>query len=172
MKRCTTAFPCESRRGVLPFNALNSYPVYRTPAASPVPREYQLPGRLPGRPSSTLPSSNRTHDMEAPALNIEYHSDTHEFTEAMKEKVEHRIRKLMRGHKDITGASVAVERHVTPQQHNKEYRVRIVLYFRPDNIAAVSKSDSLNAALQDALEAAERQVREHRDKLRERWKRA
>lgn len=109
--------------------------------------------------------------MEAPALNIEYHSETQELTDAMKEKVERRIKKLMRGHKDITGASIGVEQHLSPQQHNKEYRVRLVLYFRPDNIAAVSKDEVLSTALQNALQAAERQVREHRDKLRERWKR-
>jgi ribosome-associated translation inhibitor RaiA len=41
---------------------------------------------------------------------------------------------------------------------------------RPDNVAAVEKGETIEAALNGALAAVERQVREYRNKLRERWK--
>jgi hypothetical protein len=45
----------------------------------------------------------------------------------------------------------------------------VVVYIRPENIAAVEKAESVEAALKGALAAIERQVREHRERLGATW---
>jgi hypothetical protein len=50
------------------------------------------------------------------------------------------------------------------------YEVRVVAYMRPEHVVAVEKQETVEGALKGALNAVERQVRELRDKLRERWK--
>ncbi|CAM3270746.1 ribosome hibernation-promoting factor, HPF/YfiA family [Rhodothermus bifroesti] len=109
--------------------------------------------------------------METPNIAFEYYSENHELTDALKAKVEQRIYKLAKKNRDITGVSVAVqqaERSQTPHA----YRVRVVVYHRPENIAAVEVAPSVQEALLSALDSIERQVREHRRKLREQWKRS
>ena len=105
------------------------------------------------------------------AFDVEYHSDTPELTDHLKEKTEKRLAKLTKRHKDVTGASVAVHT-ASGDSLPRTFRVRVVLYHRPDNIAAVRKEETVAQALSDALDAVERQVREQREKLREPWKRA
>ena len=108
--------------------------------------------------------------METALFEIEYASDTPELTDALKAKVEKRLKKLSNGHKDLTGASLAVD---TPSGANQriEYRVRLVVYRRPDNVAAVRTDDSLSRALGNVLDAVERQVREQRERQRARHRR-
>jgi hypothetical protein len=87
----------------------------------------------------------------------------------MHMEADRRLRALSKGHTDITGASVSVEEltgDVTPHI----YQVTIVLYMRPEHIVAVEKRDSAISALKGALSAAERQVREERNRRREPWK--
>ncbi len=79
------------------------------------------------------------------------------------------LRALAEGHDDLTGASVAVE-ELTGSQTPHRYQARIVAYIRPENLAAVEKSDSAINALQAAINAITRQIREQRDKLRTQWK--
>lgn len=50
------------------------------------------------------------------------------------------------------------------------YEATVVVYKRPNNLAATEKAETPERALKGALSAAERQVRESRDKLRETWK--
>jgi ribosome-associated translation inhibitor RaiA len=86
----------------------------------------------------------------------------------LRAEAESRLRELAADHTDIIGASVAIEEltgDVTPHR----YQVRVVAYMRPDNVAAVEKGETIEAALNGALSAVERQVREYRNKLRERW---
>lgn len=105
--------------------------------------------------------------METTGFTVEYHDDTVELTDSLKEKVEHRLSKLARRHRDITGASLAV--HTISRAHrHQEYKVRLVLYHKPDNIAAIRKADSVPNALLETLDAVERQVREQRERQRER----
>jgi ribosome-associated translation inhibitor RaiA len=103
---------------------------------------------------------------------IEFNSDVTEgsteaelFTEA-----DERLRDLAAGHDDLTGAAVTLR---TPAHGEAPpvYEATVVVYARPENIAATEKTPDLNAALKGALDAVERQVREKRDKLRERWER-
>lgn len=100
---------------------------------------------------------------------IEYHSETPELTEDLKEKVEKRLQKLAKRHHDITGASLSVDMpshdETTPYT---TYRVRLVVYQRPENVAAVREEDAVATALKAVLDAVERQVRERRERQRER----
>lgn len=80
-----------------------------------------------------------------------------------------RVQELARGHDDMIGASVAVER-VEHRETAHVYRARLVGYIKPDNIVTVEKADSPMAALQQALDALERQVRQRREKRGEPWK--
>jgi ribosomal subunit interface protein len=100
---------------------------------------------------------------------IEYHSETPDLTDDLKEKVEKRLQKLAKRHRDITGASLSVDRpsHDDASPYTV-YRVRLVVYQRPENVAAVREDDSVATALKDVLDAVARQVRERRDRQRER----
>jgi ribosome-associated translation inhibitor RaiA len=70
----------------------------------------------------------------------------------------------------MIGASVALE-ELTQEETPHVFEARVVAYIKPDNIAAIEKSDSALGALKGALSAVERQVREFRNKLGEPWKR-
>ena len=111
--------------------------------------------------------SNPTFVMEATGFTIEYHTESIEFTNGLKAKLEKRLDKLVGRHRDITGASLAVHT-VSGDNRHHEFKVRLVLYHRPDNIAAVCKADTVSNAVLEALDAVERQVREHRERQRER----
>ena len=99
---------------------------------------------------------------------VEYHSETSELTDALKEKVEQRLQKLAKRHHDITGASLSVDMPSHDTAQYTIYRVRLVVYQRPENVAAVREEDSVTTALKEVLDAVERQVRERRDRQRER----
>lgn len=105
--------------------------------------------------------------MEVNDFVVEYHSETHELNNELKEKLEHRLDKLARRHRDITGASLAVH-NISGDNRHHEFKVRLVVYHKPDNIAAIRKGDTVQNALLDAIDAIERQVREHRDRQRAR----
>ncbi|RIK33696.1 MAG: 30S ribosomal protein S30 [Chloroflexi bacterium] len=101
---------------------------------------------------------------------VEYHIEARNLGEVvennLKAEAEERLRKLMKGHSDITGAAVAL---TEPAERTTSflYRARVVVYARPEQIAAVSEEETPQAALKGALTAVERQVREKRDRLRE-----
>ena len=84
-------------------------------------------------------------------------------------EADRRLRELAEGHTDIVGASVSVE-ELTGEETPHRYQVRAMVYMRPDNVVAVEKQETVEGALKGALSAVERQVREYREKLRERWK--
>ena len=105
--------------------------------------------------------------MEATGFTVEYHAESNELTDSLRAKVEQRLEKLARGHRDMTGASLAVQM-VSGANRRHEYKVRLVLYHKPDNIVAIRKADTVSNALLEALDAVERQVRERRERQRER----
>ena len=84
-------------------------------------------------------------------------------------EAEQQLRALAEGHNDIVGASVSIE-ELTGAETPHQYQARVVVYIRPENIAAVEKAPDATTALQQALDVVERQVREKREKLSERWK--
>lgn len=81
-------------------------------------------------------------------------------------EAEDHIRAISQGHSDIIGAAVNLTK---PSQGNEApfiYEATVVLYARPENIAATEKQSSATEALKGALDAVERQIREKRDKYR------
>jgi ribosome-associated translation inhibitor RaiA len=86
-------------------------------------------------------------------------------------EADRRLRDLAADHTDMIGAAVAVEelsKEVTPHA----YRARVVVYSRPKNIAAIEHAEAPEIALDQALAAAERQIRQKRDKLSKHWQQA
>ena len=86
------------------------------------------------------------------------------FTEA-----EERLHRLAVGHTDLTGAAINVRRP-TASESAFLHEVTVVIYGRPHHIAASEKDSNPYQALKGALDAAERQVRERRKKLKQLWK--
>lgn len=93
-------------------------------------------------------------------FNIEIPNIGDEFTG----EAERRLRDLTEGHSDIIGASVALENIVKVQTPHR-YKVRILLYKRPKNIAVTKKDSEPMTALANALDTVEREVYETREKL-------
>lgn len=85
------------------------------------------------------------------------------FTEA-----ETRLKKLAADHTDITGAAINIRQPVSGAT-SFLYELTVVVYCRPENIAATKKEATAYQALDEALTAVERQVRQQRKKLKNRW---
>jgi hypothetical protein len=58
---------------------------------------------------------------------------------------------------------------MSPDETPHMYQARVVVYIRPENIVAIEKAGDLDGALKGALEAAERQVRQRREKFKTQW---
>jgi ribosome-associated translation inhibitor RaiA len=87
----------------------------------------------------------------------------------LKRYAETELRKLAEGHSDMVGARVSIEELSSDTTPNT-YRANITIWIRPEDINAEEKAEYPLEALKGALKAAERQVREKRDRLRGRWK--
>lgn len=88
--------------------------------------------------------------------------------ERLRQEAEERLRHLSESHQDLIGAAVSLE-HLTEGQVTPHlYQGRVVVYARPDNIAAVTKEADPTRAIKRTLDAIERQVREKRERLRAR----
>lgn len=102
-------------------------------------------------------------------MDFEFHVKGIELENVQRAETEGRLQKLAADHTDITGASVAVE--VLPAATTPySYQARVVVYMRPNDIAAVEKQETAMGAVRGALDAVERHIREYRAKLREPWK--
>lgn len=77
-----------------------------------------------------------------------------------------RLSKLAEGHTDISGAIVNFKQPAKGRETAHIYEVTIVVYMGPKNIAATEKGEQFRATLDGALDAVERQVREHRKQRR------
>jgi len=98
-------------------------------------------------------------------LDWEYYVDQDtQVPEDLEAKTRERLFALAEGHNDFIGASVAVER---PASHESAvlFQARVIAYVRPENIVAVQKAETAAAALNAAVDAVERQVREKRERL-------
>ncbi|MCY4171098.1 MAG: ribosome-associated translation inhibitor RaiA [Bacteroidetes bacterium] len=113
-------------------------------------------------------SSNPTH---SPDFDIEYYTENATLSNREKSLIEHRMNKLTKGHRDISGASVAVE-CISGDNKRAEYKARLVVYCKPANIVGSSTHQSIYSAVTDALEAIERQVRDQRERMRDRHRTA
>ncbi|HEX6385915.1 MAG TPA: hypothetical protein VF177_14690, partial [Anaerolineae bacterium] len=74
------------------------------------------------------------------------------------------------GHNDLTGAAINM-RQPAKGETSFLHEATVVVYCRPQNIAATEKKDNPTAALKGALSAVERQVREKRTRLKKHWQR-
>ncbi|NDJ86248.1 MAG: hypothetical protein GYB66_10210 [Chloroflexi bacterium] len=81
-------------------------------------------------------------------------------------EAEDQLRKLAKNHTDITGAAIDITQPAEDRETPYVYEASVVIYTRPNNIAAVEKNGDVGAALRGALKAAARQVRDKRDRLR------
>jgi ribosome-associated translation inhibitor RaiA len=85
------------------------------------------------------------------------------FTEA-----EGQLKKLAAGHKDLIGAAVNIRRPAHGQT-TPLHEVTVVVYSRPDHVAATKKEADPQMALRNALAVVERQIRDRREKLKKHW---
>ena len=108
--------------------------------------------------------------MDLENFDFEFYTEISQDDAELWEEANERLRALVDDHTDIIDASVSIE-ELTGSETPHRFEARVVIYMRPDNIVAVEKGEHAMAALQDALDAVERQVREEREKRREEWKR-
>ena len=83
---------------------------------------------------------------------------------ALFQEADERLRQLAEGHTDLTGSAATIK-HPAPAL----YEATVVVYGRPDHLAATEKNEDATTALKGALSAIERQVRQRRQKLRQTW---
>jgi ribosome-associated translation inhibitor RaiA len=102
-------------------------------------------------------------------FNYEFFSKVPDPNNKMRDLAETRLLDLTEGNTDLTGAAVSIE-EVTHETTPNLFQARVVVYIRPEDIAAVEKDENPLTALKGALSAVERQVREKRKKLSQHWK--
>ena len=98
---------------------------------------------------------------------IDYNIEVSDVGDEFKRETEERLRELAADHSDMIGAAVALERAADTQSYDL-FRVRIVVYKRPQDIAVTKQDEDPMVTLRDALDALEAQVRSSREKLAER----
>ena len=90
---------------------------------------------------------------------IDYNIEVSDVGEEFKRETEQRLRELASTHSDMIGAAVA------DTETYDVYRVRIVVYKRPQDIAVAKQDADPMVTLREALDTLEGQVRDSRDKL-------
>jgi len=98
---------------------------------------------------------------------IEFKNDVNDDDLGQYIMIEERLRKLTKGHTDITGAAVTLEEPASGRNTPYVIEASIVVYSRPNYISATEKHSDPTQALKGALKAVERQVRQQREKLRD-----
>ena len=95
---------------------------------------------------------------------VDYNIEVSGVGDGFKQETEQRLGELAANHSDMVGAAVALEKTVDTQSYDV-YRVRIVLYKRPQDIVVNKEEADPMVALRAALRVLEEQVRESREKL-------
>lgn len=95
---------------------------------------------------------------------VDYNIEVSDVSDGFKRETEQRLEELTAEHTDIVGAAVALEKTVDTQTYDL-YRVRILLYKRPQDIVVTREEADPMVALREALHTIEEQVRESREKL-------
>ncbi len=90
-----------------------------------------------------------------------------ELDQRLRILAEERLQALQEGHTDLIGAAVSLEQPANTTT-NFLYEARVVVYGSPEHVAATAKESDPMAALKGAIAGVERQIRERRDKLRDR----
>ncbi len=81
---------------------------------------------------------------------IDYNIDVPESADEFRQEVELRFRELARDHSDMIGAAVALEKTVDTQSYDL-YRVRIVVYKRPQDVVVTKENDDAMMTLREHL---------------------
>lgn len=95
---------------------------------------------------------------------IDYNIDVSDVSDQFSRETEQRLRELASSHSDMIGAAVSLERVADTTTYDL-YRVRIVLYKRPADIAVTKQDADPMVALRGTLHTIEDQVRTSREKL-------
>jgi len=95
---------------------------------------------------------------------VDYNIEVPGVSDDFKSETEQRLRELADSHLDLIGAAVALEKTADTQTYDL-YRVRIVVYKRPQYIVVTKHDEDIMVTLRDALDAVEEQVRASREKL-------
>ena len=95
---------------------------------------------------------------------IDYNIEVSSVGDEFKRETERRLEELALSHSDMVGATVALEKTADTQTYDL-YRVRIVVYKRPQDIVVTKQDAHPMIALRDALDTLEEQVRTSREKL-------
>lgn len=98
---------------------------------------------------------------------IDYNIEVPDVGDKFKRETEQLLRKLTDSHSDMIGAAVALEKVADTQTHDI-YRVRILVYKRPQDIVITKQDADPMIALRNALDVLEEEVRASREKLAER----
>lgn len=95
---------------------------------------------------------------------VDFNIETPNVEDEFSLEAEGKLRELASAHSDLIGASVSLER-IVKTETSYLYRVRIVVYKRPEDIAIVKKDSEPMIALRNALDSLEKEIRESREKL-------
>ena len=95
---------------------------------------------------------------------IDYNIEVSDVGDEFKRETEQRLRELAGSHTDMVGAAVALEKTVDTQSYDV-YRVRIVVYMRPQDVAVSKEEADPIVALREVLDTLESQIRTAREKL-------
>ena len=95
---------------------------------------------------------------------VDYNIEVSSMGDQFKRETERRLEELASSHSDMVGAAVALEKTADTQTYDL-YRVRIVVYKRPQDIVVTKQDAHPMMALRDALDTLEQQVRTSREKL-------
>ncbi len=98
---------------------------------------------------------------------VDYNIEVSDAPGGFKRETEQRLGELATDHTDMIGAAVALEKTVDTRSYDV-YRVRIVVYKRPNNIAIAKENSDPMLALRDVLDTLEGQIRDSREKLAQR----
>ena len=95
---------------------------------------------------------------------IDYNVEVTDVGDEFKRETEMRLRELALDHSDMIGAAVALEKVADTQTYDI-FRVRIVVYKRPQDLVVSKQDADPMVALRESLDALEGQVRASREKL-------
>ena len=95
---------------------------------------------------------------------IDYNIEVSDVGDEFKRETERRLGELASSHSDMIGAAVALEKTADTQTYDV-YRVRVLLYKRPQDIVVTKEDSDPMVTLRDALDTLEEQVRASREKL-------
>ena len=95
---------------------------------------------------------------------VDYNIEVPDVSVEFKRETEQRLKELAAAHSDMIGSAVALEKIADTETYDV-YRVRIIVYKRPQDIVVTKQDPDPMVALRDALDALEEQVRASREKL-------